>query len=193
MKKILSTFFVLIALLAMTTGAAFAGSALELVEVRNDEGVPTFVFRVTGEFSQEELQNGFVKVGGEDFPLFCAQQNADTVVCHTSKAASGHEVVVGFGGASFWDRVPEQGPAPQYCYNVYDWSYPEPSSSWVDYGDVCGESPVQNGAVIQWYNSVFGQTYDYIFGPNSSVGTPDGPGWNNPGPGYYYIEIASPT
>ena len=185
MKKILSTFFVLVALLAMTTGAAFAGSALELVEVRNDEGVPTFVFRVTGEFSQEELENGFVKVGGEDFPLYCAQQDEDTVVCHTSKAAAGNEVVVGFGGASFWDRVPEQGPGARYCYPVYDWPITGQPDSWIFQGSSCGESEADNGDVIYFYSPYWANSYLYEYfgeGINWIFGDPS----TNPGSGYYY-------
>lgn len=182
MKKIFSTFFVLVALLAMTTGAAFAGSALELVEVRNDEGVPTFVFRVTGEFSKEELESGFVKVGGENFPLYCAQQDEDTVVCHTSKAAAGNDVVVGFGGASFWDRVPEQGPAQQFCYPVYDWEnagfdFP---TGWALQGTNCQDTEAQFGDFINFYAPDYSSYYDYEYLPGDFCG------WANPGEAYYY-------
>lgn len=186
MKKIFYSIFILIALLTMTTGAAFAGSALELVEVRNDEGVPTFVFRVTGEFSQEELQSGFVSVeGGEDFPLYCAQQDADTVVCHTSKPAAGHDIVVGFGGAQFWARVPEQGPPTQYCYPVYDWPITGQPDAWIFQGESCQESPASDGDVINFYSpywedyyfyDYFGEGLEWFFGDPST----------NPGPGYYY-------
>ena len=188
MKKILSTLFVLVALLAMTTGAAFAGSALELVEVRNDEGVPTFVFRVTGEFSQEELENGFVKVGGEDFPLYCAQQDEDTVVCHTSKAAAGNEVVVGFGGASFWDRVPEQGPGQQqYCYNIYDWNdVGSSATAWFAWGVNCQDEPANIGDSIYFDTPLFFPE-DYFFFPNTGGAC----GWADPGEGYYYTGCPS--
>ena len=93
MKRIFVSALILAALLAVTTGTAFAGSALELVQVRNDEGGVRFIFRVTGEFSQDELNSGFVQVeGGDDFPLYCAQKDATTVVCQTSKRP-GHTVL----------------------------------------------------------------------------------------------------
>lgn len=118
MKKIQFSLIILLALLVMTTGTAFAGSALSLIEVRNDKSGATFIFRVTGEFSRSELNSGFVQVsGGDNYPLSCAQQDATTVVCHTTKKAGGN-VVVSFGGSSFWTDVPV---APQQiCYAVYD-------------------------------------------------------------------------
>lgn len=143
MKKIFSTFFVLIALLAMTTGAAIAGSALELVSVSNNGAGPTFVFRVTGELSQEELQSGFVSVeGGEDLPLYCAQQDETTVVCHTSKKAGASAVVVGFGGARFWVDVPDETTerAPQFCYPVWSWDA-STGFNWTEYGPLCQDAP----------------------------------------------------
>ena len=74
MKKLVLSIFLFFALLVSSTGTAFAGSALELVEVRNDDGQPKFIFRVTGDFSRSELDSGFVQVdGGEYFPLYCAQ------------------------------------------------------------------------------------------------------------------------
>lgn len=113
MKKVVLSGLFLIALLALTTGVVFAGSALELVEVRNDDGQPKFVFRVSGAFSQKDLSNGLVIVGNKAFPLYCAQTNPNTLVCHTSKAAVGQKVVVSIGGARFWGYVPEQVvPAP---------------------------------------------------------------------------------
>jgi hypothetical protein len=120
MKKLLFTSLVLSALLAVTAGTAFAGSALELVHVANNGGGPTFTFRVVGDFSDDELAGGFVQVeGGDDFPLYCSHTASDTVVCHTSKKVGGHNVVVGFGGARFWTDVPEQH-IKQACYPVYD-------------------------------------------------------------------------
>ena len=111
MKKYFLSIFVLLSLLATTTGTAFAGTALSLIEVRNDDGVPTFVFRVNGSFTNGELHNqGYVLVSeGEEYDLHCAVQDETTVVCHTSKKVSGHRVMVHFGGSDFWTTVPEGG------------------------------------------------------------------------------------
>lgn len=197
MKKLIFISLIVLALLALTTGTVFAGSALELVEVRSDDGVPTFVFRVTGEFSPSELESGFVQVdGGEAYSLYCAQIDATTVVCHASKAASGHDVVVGFGGAKFWDFVPEsasRAPAGSaYCYNVYDWD-DEPGTHWFDYGDYCQDIPAQVGDEIDWYNPFFNDVYNYMYGLDDSVGTTDGGAdWPSLGPGYYYNGGSTP-
>ncbi|MBN8656494.1 MAG: hypothetical protein J0M11_12205 [Anaerolineae bacterium] len=184
MKKIFSTIFILIALLAMTTGAAFAGSALELVEVRNDEGQPKFVFRVTGEFSKEELESGFVQVdGGDAYPLYCAQTAPDTVVCHTSQVVAGHNVVIGFGGARFWDKVPERGPAAQYCYPVYDWNNDGENipTYWALQGTHCQDNEAQFGDMIfNFYAPDYDSYYDYQYLPGDFCG------WVDPGEAYYY-------
>lgn len=200
MKKLIFGSFIAFVLLVLSTSTVLAGSALELVEVRSDDGVPTFVFRVTGEFSPSELESGFVQVeGGEVYPLYCAQVDATTVVCHTSKVASGHAVIVGFGGAKFWDFVPESAPrAPvgsAYCYNVYDWDADEGGATqWFDWGDYCQDTPAQVGDGILWDNPSFG-IEPYIFGMDDSVGTQDSSDptdWPSLGPGYYY-NGASPT
>lgn len=186
MKKLFFSSFIVLALLAITTGTVFAGAALELVQVRSDGGLPTFVFRVTGEFSQSELESGFVQVeGGDDYPLYCAQTDATTVVCHTSKAVSGHDVVIGFGGAKFWEFVPEfaSRAVPQYCYNVFDYDT-DTETYWVDYGDYCQDHPASIGEEIYWYNPGWDGYYYYSYGLDDS--NSHRPQWKDLGPGYYY-------
>ena len=117
MKRFFFSTLVLLSMLTLTTGAAYAGTALSLIEVRNDDGTPTFVFRVNGSFTNGELHNqGYVLVsGGDEYDLHCAVQDETTVVCHTSKKVAGHRVMVHFGGSDFWTIVPEGGsnkPAP---------------------------------------------------------------------------------
>lgn len=193
MKKIFSTIVILIALLTMTTGAAFAGSVLELVGVRNGGGGPTFVFRVTGEFSRSELESGFVTVDGETFPLYCVQQDADTVVCHTSKVVSGHEVVVGFGGARFWDKVPEQssGKSGNYCYSAWDfWDFT--NNQWTDFGPICQDEPAQYGDVSYYdypAEGIYGSYVEfYDFDVSDNCGPDSVPYY---GPAYYYPSCPS--
>jgi hypothetical protein len=152
MKRLFLTTLVMLTLLALPTGIAFAGSALELVHVDNNGGGPTFTFRVVGEFSDDELAGGFVQVqGGDDFPLYCSQTTPDTVVCHTSKAVGGHDVVVGFGGARFWTYVKEQHiHTSSFCYPVYDANtafpiVPSVSPGFVFWREECSENQPVDG------------------------------------------------
>ena len=55
MKKILKTTFIVFTLLTISVRTVSAGQALELIAVRNDSAGPTFIFRVNGEFTKEEL------------------------------------------------------------------------------------------------------------------------------------------
>lgn len=112
MKRFLFSSLVVAALLALTVSTVFAGTALSLIQVRNDDGVPTFVFRVNGSFTNGELHNqGYVLVSGDgQYDLHCAVQDETTVVCHTSKKAAGQRVMVHFGGSDFWTVVPEERP-----------------------------------------------------------------------------------
>lgn len=188
MKRFLVSVLVLAALLALTTGTAFAGSALELVEVRNRNDGVKFIFRVTGEFSRDELNSGFVQVeGGDDFPLYCAQKDESTVVCHTSKQVGGSNVVVGFGGSRFWAYIPEYIPEAQWCYQVYDWEFTEFPTYWESGGVYCQDQPAESLDHIYFYNLIWEESYDYFFYPDGL----DAYGWANPGEGYYYIDIDS--
>jgi hypothetical protein len=186
MKRFFVSVLVLAAMLAVTTGTAFAGSALELVEVRNSDGGVTFIFRVTGEFSQDELNSGFVQVeGGGDFPLYCAQRDATTVVCHTTKKTGGSNVVVGFGGARFWTDVPEASHTP-YCYKVWDW-FPETNFAWVDVGPHCQDEEAQRYDWVEFYVPQYGYT-DWVQFYDFDISTPPGVCGGVPydGPAYYY-------
>ncbi len=146
MKNILFSSALVLTLLFLTTGTAFAADGLvQLIAVRSDSGVPTFVFRVNEQLSQSELK-GFVHMdGGSDYGLHCAQQDETTVVCHTSKAVSGKNVVIGFAGARFWSFVPEYTPqqvvgssVSEYCHTVYDYKNKfETNSGWVAWVEHC--------------------------------------------------------
>ncbi|MBE7433852.1 MAG: hypothetical protein HS100_08035 [Anaerolineales bacterium] len=184
MKKLFYATLVLAALLAVTAGTAFAGSALELRSVGNNQGGPTFVFRVTGEFSDSEL-TGFVQVqGGDDFPLYCSQTSPTEVVCHASKKVGGHDVVVGFGGARFWTYVKEFTPR-SYCLSVYDWNFPPPFTQWEFQGTNCSEEAPSAGDSIGFLSPNFGFT-PYTYYPGGSTEGFGGATWTPAGPGYYY-------
>ncbi|MHB8777654.1 MAG: hypothetical protein ACYC6R_07820 [Anaerolineales bacterium] len=111
MKKMQFNFMLLLSMLAMLTGIAaapLAGTASSLIEVRsNMHGSVVFVFSVSGHFSRAELK-GFVQVQGEDanYILHCSQVDENKVQCTTSKKVGGKNVVVTFGGSTFWIYVP---------------------------------------------------------------------------------------
>lgn len=183
MKKILKITFVLFTLLAISVSTVFAGQAIELVEVRNGSAGPTFIFRVYGEFTRDELNDGFVHVnGGDDYTLHCGQVHGDTVTCHTTKKAGGHNVVIGFGNARFWTYV----PLATYCYSIWDWR-DVPSAEWTNFGTNCGDK-AQVGDVIEYYNQysaayqsvTFFDIYTPLFGTCAVVGQPPS------GPAYYF-------
>ncbi len=188
MKRFFVSVLVLAAMLAVTTGTAFAGSALELVEVQNSDGGVTFIFRVTGEFSQDELNSGFVQVeGGDDFPLYCAQQDATRVVCHTSKKAGGSNVVVGFGGARFWTDVPGASHTP-YCYNVFStYSYDAGTGfythlpAWQNAGALCQDEPG-----VFFDHAYFAPLDDYVAFYDYDISSFCGGAVPYEGPAYYY-------
>lgn len=162
MKKAVFTALLVFSMLLVNTGAAFAGSALELISVTNGGGGPTFTFRVSGGFSPGQLKGSGQVSGGEGFPLHCAQQDETTVICHAPRKISGQSVSVTFGGATFWTDVPQPqlgggGGNSQYCYGAWAnnlfssvtvtygpngdpssiTSLNGQSSGWQDYGPIC--------------------------------------------------------
>ena len=172
--------FSLVIFLTSLAAAPLAGSAISLVDVRNDVGGGViFIFSVNGEFSKSELK-GFVEVQGADanYDLHCTQKDATTVHCTTSRKTGGHNVVVTFGGATFWAYVPEA--ATLYCYPVYDYVYSN-FLEWQLIGNNCQSSPAQNGDIINFYNDYgWDQWYDYEYMDPSTLECV------NFGAGYYY-------
>lgn len=175
MKKVLFTVLLLVSMLAATTGSVLAGSAIELISVTNGGGGPTFTFRVSGEFSPNELKGSGHISGGDDFGLHCAQQDETTVICHAPKKASGQAVSLTFGGATFWADVPQPqlgggGGSTRYCYGAWTnvlfqnvtVSYGpngDPSSvfsengqfyGWQDYGPICQDEPGVAMPTVGW-------------------------------------------
>jgi hypothetical protein len=184
MKKILTTTFIVLTLLTIPVSSVFAGSALELIEVRNDSAGPTFVFRVTGEFSKVELNTGSVHVqSGDDYTLHCGQKQEDKVICHTTKKVGGNNVVLVFGNARFWTYV----PIARICYSIWDWLIPPDPSAWTDFGPHC-QDHADHGDQIQYYNQysdsywsvTFYDFYTPLAGTCALVGQPP------EGPAYYF-------
>jgi hypothetical protein len=162
MKKYLFTMLAVLLMLGRQAGTAAAASAsITLISVENGYQGPVFTFRVSGEFSKAELK-GFLHVeNGVDYNLYCKQIDDITVKCTTSDKVSGVNVVVTWGGSTFWTSVPKAPPV--YCYEVYDWNLTEPFVQWVNYGTYCQNSPANYGDMIIWYNPGWEDTFPYLF------------------------------
>jgi hypothetical protein len=206
MKRIIFAGFILLFLLILVTGNAFAAQqppakALMLLEIRtNANGGILFVFRVEGWFTKAELNSGVVKVqGGYIYNLYCNQVDEETVICSSAnKQVSGQEVVITFGGARFWARVPVAQKL--ICYAVYDWEYtdedwggdfenPDAPTAWQYQGRHCQVETATAGEDIDFYSPYWQDFYLYYFFPNGISGFPSElmiP-WGNPGQGYYYL------
>jgi hypothetical protein len=167
MKKQLIAVMLVISMLTMFVGtvaaAPVASGRATLVGVEYVPGKgPVFTFAVSGEFTSADLKGSLHVEGGDDFDLYCARVEASTVTCTVSKKAAGKNVILSWGGSTFWASVPT---APEYCYHVYDYDL---SNAWKDYGTNCQGRPAHYGDVIPWYNPDWGDTLDHYFLPDLS-------------------------
>jgi hypothetical protein len=173
--KYVGLFLSLFAMLVSIAAAPLAGTAIALLEVRNDsDGGIMFVFQVDGQFSKSELKGVVHVQGGDDYPVYCAQVSETQVNCSTSRKTAGQNVSITFGGAIFWDRVPES--RPQYCYDVWDEVFFQPQ--FISQGEVlgghflyevqtthCQGTPANYGDIVNIYNPVWEEAFDYEFLP----------------------------
>lgn len=164
-KKLQLKFMVVLSLLAMTATVAAApmrAAVITLIGAANDGGGVSFTFRVSEPLSKSQLKGGWVQVqGGDSFPLSCVQVDDETVRCTSSKKAGGQNVVVGFGGSTFWTYVPEAhaqgggGGNSSGCYNYYDLVWGEEEDFWWEQGGETCEEPDGYGDTVlideTWY------------------------------------------
>jgi hypothetical protein len=194
MKKYLFTLLAVLSMLAMRVGTAAAASAnIRLVGVEHGSKGPVFTFSVDGKFSKGELKGSLHVENGGDYSLYCTQVDEHTVTCTTSDKVSGVNVVITWGGSTFWAFVPvarapivPEGPT-QYCYSIWDyWEFTD--GEWMDFGPYCQDTPAQQGDEI---------TYT-VPDPDGSFEFPswfleDGicPFWDVPnhGAGYYFCDF----
>jgi hypothetical protein len=187
MNKFFLTSLLVISMLALPTGTAFAdGQALTLDRVYNTGRSIVFVFSVNGEFSKSELYGGSIITGDGTYGMSCNQVDADTVQCTAdSRAIAGQDVFILFGNARFYTSVKyveyTQKHAGGYCYTIYDWDAGIPWTYWEAYGTYCQDFPAKAGDQFVWDNPVYGPS-TYTFYPDGV----DDYGWANPGQGYYY-------
>lgn len=168
MKKSLVAIVMVVSMLAMFVGpvaaAPLSAGTATLVSVVYVAGKgPVFTFEVSGEFSNEELNGALYVEGGDYFPLYCSQIDPVTVKCTVSKKAAGKNVTLSWAGLKFAALIP---PAPEYCYNVYDWSL-NASNTWVNYGSYCQDESANYGDFVEWFNPGWGGSFEYEFLPES--------------------------
>lgn len=182
MKKILMTTALVISMLTMFVGTAAAAplssgtAVLAKVEYVPGKG-PVFTFTVTGKFSKSELKGTMHVEGGADYSLNCAQVDSSTVKCTASKKAAGKNVVISWGGNTFWTYVPNDPNLN--CYLIYDWT---PNiDGWAVYGHHCQPNVAQYGDTFDWNNPYWGLwTYEFLpASPVCSFGS-------HSGDSYYY-------
>lgn len=190
MKRFFLASFVLLSLLAITTGSVFADGVVKDMKVSRSGGL-TFTFTVTGFLSPSQLSGGYVRVqGGDVFDLHCTQTDEFTVVCHAPAKINGG-VTVGLGGSTFWVEKgdmpePKAGKGTLYCYGVWDVptmaQFDEGIDEWVKQGEYCQESPASQFDEIQFYSPYYKALEYYWFLEEG------GDFWFdvNPGPGYYW-------
>ncbi len=183
MKKHLSVIVLVLAMLTMFTGVAsaapLASGNASLVNVTFVQGKGlVFTFQVSDHYSKAELDGKLHAVGGGDFDLSCQQVDENTVTCVVSKFTENSDVVVSWGGFTFWTHTPRTS----ICYGIWDWAPANPTpNSWVLYGSHCQEHEASAGDSFMWNNPVWGPS-PYEFGPQS----PNCFANNVSGDGYYY-------
>ena len=170
MTKYISALLLVLLLLVMPAPAAAAPVAsdrtarlISAVYVPNKG--PVFTFRVNGKFSKAQLKGRLHVVRGANHNLHCTQVDKTTVKCRVSQKVSGVDVVLSWGGFTFWTYAPEAPPDPKYCYRIYDWE-DNPPTVWVVYGTQCQNDPAEYGDVLHWNNPKWGPS-SYEFMPHS--------------------------
>jgi len=180
MKKHLFTFLVILSMLFMFAGTAaaapLAAGTATLVGVEYVPGKgPVFTFSVSGKFSKADLKGALQVQGGANFNLHCTKVDDSTVKCTASKKVAGENVVLSWGGGTFWAHVPG---APEFCYGIWDWA--ETEDAWTLYGSNCQSNRAAYGDTFEWDNPFWGPS-PYEFLPES----PKCP-WSQTGDAYYF-------
>jgi hypothetical protein len=170
MKKQLIAVVLVLSMLSAFAGTAAAAplavGVVNLVEVDFVWGKgPVFTFSVSGDVSKSDLKGSLHVEGGGDYVIHCVKVDAETVKCTGPQKVANVNAVVTWGGSTFWTYVP--GPRTNFCYDVYDWNYPGPYTTWVNFGSYCQEEPANYGDMIIWYNPGWDDTFLYIFEPES--------------------------
>jgi len=150
MEKRLLIVLVLLSLLVALVGVAaapMAGGTATLLGVGFTHGRVVFTFKVTGDYSAEDLE-GLMVVDGQSYNLNCRKVNFEIVKCTAPKKAENHTVNLYWGGTAYTAEV-HDASGPEYCYGVWDyWDFTD--NAWTNFGPQCQEAPAQVGDEL-WY------------------------------------------
>jgi hypothetical protein len=165
-SAILTLFSLLAALVSIAAAPSAAGTAT-LIGAGYVEGKGVvFTFHITGNVSRSDLRGSVSVDGAGNYGLDCVRVDSETVKCTAPKAVAGHNVVVTWGGSTFWTYVPPIPEPKSYCYSIYDWDA-EPTTEWVHYGTYCQDVPAAYDTdIIIWENPDWGLSI-YQFLPES--------------------------
>jgi len=184
----LNVFVLLVFLLATTITAAAAASEIQFLGANFIVGKGLAVtFKVSSDFDLTQLAS--VNVNGIHYGLECTVKEENStfkrVVCiaGVSTASVGGEALIAFGPYTFSATLKDPRP---HCYGVYDWGLP-PTFPWTQIGSYCQDNRAAVGDVIMFYNPVWEDMPNYIYGNDSSIFNPScGPAVLEFGNGYYY-------
>ena len=152
MKRIsivLTVFSLVFALVSIAAAPMPAGNATLISVVFVDGKGMVFTFHVDGEFSRSELRGTVHVNDGGSYGLDCVQVDNSTVKCNAPQAVGGSDVVLNWGGFSFWTHTPQLPPPTTYCYNIWDW-HDFTDWEWANFGPHCQDEPAQTGDQITY-------------------------------------------
>jgi hypothetical protein len=161
MEKRLLIVLVLLSLLTALIGVAanpMDGGTATLLGVDFVKGKVVFTFKVTGDYTAEDLE-GTMVVDGKSYNLSCRKVSHDIVKCKSTKKAANNEVALYWGGAAYTAEVHDFS-GPSYCYGVWDW---DGDDVWQNYGPHCQDTPAQYGDWITYYNPDWDQNWPVRF------------------------------
>lgn len=192
-SNVLVILSLLLALVSVAAAPKASGTAT-LIGAGYVEGKGVvFTFHIDGKFSESDLKGSVTFQGGGNYGLDCVKVDSETVKCTASKAVAGHDVIVTWGGSTFWTHVAgipsKSSETAQYCYGVWDfWTEEQIEAGWVDFGPVCQDEPAEEGDEF-WYTVPEG-TYPEQEGsfesPTWFVNDPDACEVPDHGPAYYW-------
>lgn len=189
---VLISLSMLLALVSVAAAPMASGNAT-LIGAGYVEGKGVvFTFHIDGKFSNSDLKGSVTFEGGRNFGLDCVKVDSETVKCTAPKAVAGHDVVVTWGGSTFWAHVagiPDPELSSQYCYGVWDyWTTEQRTTGWVNFGPHCQDAPAGEGDEF-WYTvpegTYLGQDGSFE-APTWFVNDPDACEVPNHGPAYYW-------
>lgn len=188
-KKMLHTtvavLFLAAFFLSLTVTPARAASEVTFLGARYIVGKGLAItFKISADFDFSQLAS--VNVNGKPYDLACTSkgesQGYKTIVCiaKVSQRLASGEALISLGSYTFNARLVEPRP---WCYSIFDYDL---SFTWDEIGSHCQAHTAATGDLIYFYNPVYGDYFDYIYGEYTIFDPFCGPLPPNLGSGFYY-------